>query len=488
MLHIPSTWFSALTRVSPGLTRGLFAAALALGATASNAAMPIAVSSGYQYNCALTSAGGVKCWGSATGQLGNGGAGVQTVPGDVIGLTSGVSAFTAGPNHACAIMALNGTVKCWGSNSVGQLGDGTKNTSAPITTPVTVAGLSGATSIAVGNAHTCASLSNGTVKCWGDNINYQLGNGTAQDSMLPVEVTGLTNVVGVMAGYRHTCAWTTAQTVKCWGNNDYGQLGFATPNPVKIRTDVTGLSNVIAMTGGQWHTCALTSAGEVKCWGANNYGQVGVAVATSITSPTTVTGLASGVVSLGKTSGTANSNCAILASGEVKCWGLNNSRQLGLGSDATNKSTPTAVQGLPGPASAVSMGGNSACALVQDGVQCWGTNGGQLGNGTTAPIQIPVAVSGLYGSAPPNLPEPISPVTSATPTYVWKAIPGASDYRINVNGTITSYSAAQAGCDGGVGLCRIVGAALTSGVYTWYLQGYNSYGNGPWSSGTNFAL
>lgn len=466
----------------------LLVMALAMCSTGSRAAMPIAVSSGYQYNCALTSAGGVKCWGITPGLLGNGTMATSSVPVDATGLTSGVSAVFTGPNHACAILTANGTVKCWGGNDVGQLGNGTKSTSAPVPTPVTVTGLSGATSIAVGSAHTCASLSNGTVKCWGKNNVYQYGTGNTIESMTPVDVPGLTGVVGVMAGNQHTCAWTIAQTVKCWGNNNYGQLGFATPNPATLRTDVSGVSNVVAMSAGQWHTCALTSAGEVKCWGANSYGQVGTAPATSVPTPTTATGLASGVISLAKITAQANSSCAVLASGEVRCWGLNNNRQLGLGSDNTNKSTPTAVLGLPGSASAVSMGGTSACALVQDGVQCWGANGGQLGNGTTAAIQIPVGVSGLFGSAPPALPEPISPVTSSTPAYVWKAIPGASDYRINVNGSVSSYTATQAGCEGGVGLCRIVGATLTSGVYTWYVQGYNSYGNGPWSSGTNFAL
>ncbi|MGH6646724.1 RCC1 domain-containing protein [Aquabacterium sp.] len=466
--------------------------ALILNTSTVNAAMPVSITSGDNYNCALTTAGGVKCWGINTyGQLGNGNTIASSTPVDVIGLTSGASFIKAGAYHACAILASNGSVKCWGRNHLGQLGNGTKDTANPVTTPVTVSNLTGAVSLAIGAYHTCAMLSTGSAKCWGDNANSKFGNGNTISSLIPVDVPGLSGVAGITAGHSHTCIWTTGQSGKCWGYNANGQLGTGDLASASTKTDVVNLSNVVSMSAGQYHTCALTTVGEVKCWGLNTNGQVGIVggVNGNVVSPTTVTGLANGVVALAPMANIGNSSCAVLSNGEAKCWGLNNNKQLGLGtSDNASKFAPVSVAGLPGAVSSISIGTASACALVQAGVQCWGANGGQLGNGSTASIQIPVAVVGLFGSAPPTTPEPISPITSQTPTYVWKAIPGASDYRINVNGSIASYSAAQSGCEGGVGLCRIVGMPLTAGVYTWYVQGYNSYGNGPWSSGTNFGL
>jgi len=364
-----------------------------------------AVSAGDNHTCALTSAGGIKCWGSnGNGQLGDGTTTHRHTPVDVSGLASGVVAITAGGLHTCALTSEGG-VKCWGNNDFGQLGDGTTDGSS---TPVDVSGLtSGVVAITARGVHSCALTSAGGVKCWGANDFGELGDGTTTDRHTPVDVSGLTSgVVAITAGGVHSCALTSAGGVKCWGYNIAGELGDGTTANRYTPVDVSGLTSGIAVVAaGMLNTCALTSVGGVKCWGANDAGQLGDGTKRDRHTPVNVSGLTSGVVAV---AAGFHHACARTGAGELKCWGANESGQLGDGTER-DRHTPVNVSGLTRGLAAISAGGLHTCAVTSGGgIRCWGNNKrGQLGDdnacGSHCPTPVQVVGFGRAQCAVPKV-------------------------------------------------------------------------------------
>ena len=250
------------------------------------------------------------------------------------------ASITGGQGHTCTLLSSS-ILKCWGDNGTGQLGD---RTATQRLTPVDVSGLSSAVSaISAANYHTCALLSTGAVKCWGSENNGTLGNAGGGNAPGGA-ITGFSaDVIALASGIRHTCALLSTGGVQCWGVNEEGQLGNGTitsgsSNPVTV----SGISTAVAISGGNTTSCALLSSGEVKCWGRNVSGQLGNGTTTSSSTPVTVSGLSAVAIGNGYYHA-----CALLSSGAARCWGHNSSGQLGNGTTSNTNSTPVSVTGIP---------------------------------------------------------------------------------------------------------------------------------------------
>ncbi len=314
-----------------------------------------------------------------------------------------VTAIAAGGSHTCALL-WGHTVRCWGDNSYGQLGNGSGLPGGYSSTSLAVSGLSNAVAITAGFHHTCALLGDATVKCWGENDVGQLGNGRTTNSSTPVPVGGLNpHFVAIAAGIAHTCAPLSDGTSACWGWNNLAQLGDGTKTERHKPQIVIHLFDAVAFAAGYSHTCALLGDGTAACWGANPSGQLGDGTTTDSTTPVAVcaTGAtapctaANGNILTGALAIAAgyDDTCALLGDGTVKCWGDNSSGQLGNGSERAYSSTPVVVQ-LRTNAVAITAGFYHNCALLGDGTAaCWGDNAnGQLGDGTTTERSWPYYV------------------------------------------------------------------------------------------------
>ena len=351
----------------------------------------VAVATNEQHTCALLAGGAVRCWGAnASGQLGDGTTTERHAPVPVSGLASGAAALAVGGDHSCALMQ-SGALKCWGRNGSGELGNGTTS-GAP--TPVDAVGIGGIVAgVAAGGAHTCVRLQGGAVKCWGSNSNGELGNGTTNQSSLPVAVSGIASgATSIGAGSGHSCA-VVGGGVRCWGLNTDQQLGDGMTRPRLTAVNVSGLgSGMAAMSVGANHACGLTAGGGVRCWGGNFTGQLGDGTGISSSVPVAVSGLNSGVAAI---SAGYYFVCAVTTAGAAKCWGSDNTSQLGVGGIGAANS-PVAVTGIASGATAIGAGDAHGCALVNGGVKCWGYNyAGALGDGTTTERPTAVDVTGL---------------------------------------------------------------------------------------------
>ncbi|MDC0667597.1 EGF domain-containing protein [Nannocystis radixulma] len=380
------------------------------------------------HTCALFEDGRVKCWGdNQYGQLGLGDTEARgDDPGEMgadlpaVDLGDGVVAvaLSAREVHTCAALD-DGEVKCWGINAGGQLGlgdtdnrgddPGEMGDALPF---VDLGARAHAVDVSVGTVHSCALLQDGGVKCWGTNYGGQLGLGdTAARGDGPGEMGDALPLVALggpaavlSAGQLHTCVRLDSDAVKCWGIASSGQLGHGDaqnrgdqPGEMGAMLPAVqlGAATPVAVVGGGQATCATFDDSSLKCWGANNVGQLGLGDTEYRGDSPGQMGDDLPVVELGPKAQSVSANeahaCAVLAGGVVKCWGINNYGQLGVGDTVTRGDGPgemgdaLPIIDLGDQAEAVSVGWTHTCALLEDGaVKCWGRNhAGQLGQGDT---------------------------------------------------------------------------------------------------------
>jgi len=375
---------------------------------------------GYQ-SCAILAGGGLRCWGwGNSGRLGQGNTaniGDNELPGSVppidLGAGRTARAVASGEDHVCAILD-NRTVRCWGDAGNGVLGYGNVNAIGDNETPGSVGPVDlgvgrTARAITAGEFHTCAILDNGQVRCWGRGDAGRLGYGDEQDigdtetpsSVAPVFLGPGRTARAISAGGAHTCAILDNGRVLCWGAGNLGALGYGNVNDVGDNESPGSVAPVflgrraVALTAGEYHTCAILDNGAVRCWGLGDAGQMGLGNTQTI-GDTELPGSV-GPVSLGAkaiaVSGGYDYSCALLVGGIVRCWGDNPSGQLGYGNanDIGDNELPSSagpVQlGAGAKALSISTAWEHACVLLTTGaVKCWGRNGeGQLGIGTIAP-------------------------------------------------------------------------------------------------------
>lgn len=371
------------------------------GADSADAAGSPMISARAASTCAVAG-GGVKCWGSDDhDQLGDTSMTARSSAAYVPALATGVASVSVGTSHACAVL-LDGGAVCWGSNADGQLGSSAG--AGPFPAPVTVPLSKKASVIAAGETSTCAILEDETVACWGGNADGQLGAGTQAPAMssTPLAVAGIATARSLAAGELHFCAVLDDATLWCWGWNHWGQIGDGDIDdryaPFMAATEVS------AVALGDMHTCALTTGGGLSCWGANNAGQLGDGSTTQHQSPAqTMPAYTKGVTAIAAGS---THTCAVAqteaTNAGVHCWGEDSSGQLGNGVFTGTFLMPPAAEVSPlgGAILSLAAGGNHSCVLVGGaggGAFCWGENGdGQLGDGTMSDQATVRTVGGLF--------------------------------------------------------------------------------------------
>jgi alpha-tubulin suppressor-like RCC1 family protein len=320
----------------------------------------------------------VWAWGSnSNGQLGNGTIGGNpSVKAVKVQNLSGFAAIAAGSNHNM-VLKSDGTVWAWGSNSNGQLGDGT--TGGSNGTPMPVQNLSGVTCIAAGWDFSLALKNDGTVWAWGSNSNGQLGDGSTNDRSTPMPVQNLSGVTAIAAGTSHSLAIKSDGTIRAWGSNGVGQLGDGTTIDRSTPAPVQNLNGVAAIAAGTSHSLAIKSDGTVWAWGSNGFGQLGDGSTHGSLKP--IISNVSGVTAIA--AGFAYS-LALKADGTVWAWGSNMNGQLGNTQTGGSNVTPTLVSDVSGVTTIATKYEHSLAVITNGFVKAWGLNSsGQLGDGST---------------------------------------------------------------------------------------------------------
>jgi alpha-tubulin suppressor-like RCC1 family protein len=355
------------------------------------------VSQGSAFTCARLTDGSARCSGiDVLGTLGDGRSGVGVMSASFVPVSNlgrDVAQVAAGARHACALKT-DGTLWCWGSGDQGQLGNGLQGAGVLSATPLQVTALGDQVAeVSVGDSFSCARKRDGTVWCWGYNLDGELGAGFfSNDPSQPVGVASPVQVIGLPAiatsiscAAFHTCARLVDQRAFCWGNNTLGELGnglmanSATPQFV-----ATLDSSVRVVAGGRDQTCAITTGGQLWCWGGNITGDLGIGTDFGLQlTPVAVTALRRvESVELGNAH-----SCAITREHKLFCWGNVQSSRIynTLEGYVVESNVPAQVRRPRAPFAQVSVGFASTCAVtIGRRLYCTGANFfGELGLGDT---------------------------------------------------------------------------------------------------------
>jgi alpha-tubulin suppressor-like RCC1 family protein len=307
------------------------------------------VYSGFQVDayCAMDANNDVHCWGALESSSGVFGVSIRDSP-TLFTRLQGARSIAMSSTVRCAILSNNDLV-CWGSNTDGQLGIGASPafvdtvTSAQVVSQTSLGAV--ASRLAISERAVCVLLTSQAVKCWGSNLNQQLGVVASITSYnVPQTATVITSVSDIQAGVDFFCALGTDNRVRCWGRNTDGQTGIVPAAASQLPTLIPSLTSVTHIACGSFHACALDSSGALSCWGRNNQGQAGLGSAVANTATTGPTLVRTGVAQV---AAGHQHTCVILITGDAECWGGNADGQLGQG-DTINVYRP-------GPARPISV-------------------------------------------------------------------------------------------------------------------------------------
>lgn len=375
------------------------------------------MAAGAFHTCVVGESGAVYCWGqNRHGELGNGATTDSPYPVRVAfdatsalpDPTTSVQPMGLGSGFSCTVLASS-SVACWGRGDVGQMGNGA---TADSLLPVTALGLHDARSLSASGGHVCVTtVANGAVRCWGTNTFGEIATTPICSTCASTQptypgVTGLsaTGASAVGAGEFFTCALAAptggSGTVWCWGTNVNGAYGDGTTGAGGATPNASHVTDAVALAVGWYHVCALRADGSVWCWGGNAYGEVGTPdLGSAVTEPFHVP-LPDAAIAI---SSGANHSCALLRSQELRCWGTNASGQLGVSVDTLASSAPVRPGqdtdgGAPLRFVAIACGGYHTCGIAPEGtVRCWGNNNeSEIGNGVTlGRVSTPTEVIGF---------------------------------------------------------------------------------------------
>jgi alpha-tubulin suppressor-like RCC1 family protein len=344
------------------------------------------VSVGDGISCGVTTSQVAYCWGTnSQGELGDGTVTERHRP---VAVAGGLAfrQISAGENDACGV-TTDFHAYCWGDQIFGALGNGDEG---GLATPTRVAGGKRYRTVAAGYIHSCGvSYPDNRAYCWGLNGRGQLGNGTGSNKEeSPVAVLGGHEFRQVTVGVDHSCGITTDNQAWCWGDNQFGQVGDGSAGWKKLKpVRVAGGHQFRQIDAGDYYTCAVTTGDRAYCWGRNEGGQLGIGtLGGERRSPVAV----AGGLSVFRVTAGWQLSCGEGSSKRAYCWGTGF-----VGNGTTRSLKPAPVSG--GLAFAqVSSGSENACGITTGSqAYCWGGNGhGQLGDGTTTDRPTPVPVAG----------------------------------------------------------------------------------------------